>query len=51
MTGLTIGTDVQAFNSNLQDIANLTATSGQLLYTNDNSDFELITLSNTPKNF
>tara|TARA_R110000868_G_scaffold259293_11_gene517034 strand:- start:3668 stop:4804 length:1137 start_codon:yes stop_codon:yes gene_type:complete len=51
VTGLTIGTDVQAFNSNLQDIANLTTTSGQLLYTNDNSDFELITLSNTTKEF
>jgi len=51
VTGLTIGTDVQAFNSNLQDISNLTATSGQLLYTNDNSDFELITLSNTTKEF
>jgi hypothetical protein len=51
VTGLTIGSDIQAFNSNLQDIANLTATSGQLLYTNDNSDFELITLSNTTKEF
>lgn len=51
VTGLTIGTDVQAFNTNLQDIANLTVTSGQLLYTNDDSDFELITLSNTTKEF
>ncbi len=51
VTGLTIGTDVQGFNSNLQDIANLTTTSGQLLYTNDDSDFELITLSNTTKEF
>ena len=51
ITGLTIGTDVQAFNSNLQDISNLATTSGQLLYTNDDSDFELITLSNTTKEF
>lgn len=51
VTGLTIGTDIQAFNTNLQDISNLTPISGQLLYTNDNSDFELITLSNTTKEF
>ena len=51
VTGLTIGTDVQGYSDNLQDIANLTVTSGQLIYANDDSDFELITLSNTTKEF
>lgn len=50
VTGLTIGEDVQAYNANLQDIANLTLESGKLLYANEENNFELITLSNTSKN-
>lgn len=50
VTGLSIGSDVQAFNSNLQDISDLSLSSGKLLYSNGNS-IELITLSNTSKEF
>lgn len=51
VTGLGINTDIQAYSPILSDIANLTITSGKILYTNGNNDFELITLSNTSKNF
>lgn len=51
VTGLSIGSDIQAYNPNLQDLANLTLSSGKLVYCNDNNDFELITLSNTSKEF
>lgn len=50
VTGLTINEDVQQYSPILQDIANLSITSGKILYTNANNDFELITLSNTSKN-
>lgn len=51
VTGLSIGQDVQAYNPILQDIANLTVETGKILYANANNDFELITLSNTSKEF
>jgi len=50
VTGLTIGSDVQAFSPNLQDIADLSLSSGKLLYS-DGNNIELITLSNTSKEF
>lgn len=50
VTGLTVGSDVQAFNSNLQYIAELSLASGKLLYS-DGTSIELITLSNTSKDF
>ena len=50
VTGLTIGSDVQPYSSNLQDIADLSLSSGKLLYSNGNN-IELITLSNTSKEF
>jgi hypothetical protein len=51
VTGLSIGTDVQAYSPNLQDLSNLVPSSGKIVYCNDNNDFELITLSNTSKEF
>ena len=51
VTGLSIGQDVQAYNAILQDLSNLTVETGKILYANANNDFELITLSNTSKNF
>jgi len=50
VTGLTVGSDVQAFSSNLQDIADLSLSSGKLLYS-DGNNIEFITLSNTSKEF
>lgn len=51
VTGLSIGTDIQAYSANLQDLSNLVPSSGKIVYCNDNNDFELITLSNTSKEF
>tara|TARA_B100001778_G_scaffold56344_1_gene43340 strand:- start:13385 stop:14536 length:1152 start_codon:yes stop_codon:yes gene_type:complete len=51
VVGLSIGQDVQAYNPILQDIASLTLETGKILYANANNDFELITLSNTSKDF
>lgn len=51
VTGLDIGVDVQAQNLNLQYLADLVLSPGQLIYVNDDSELELITLSNTTKVF
>lgn len=51
VTGLSIGQDVQAYHSILQDLSNLVVETGKILYANANNDFELITLSNTSKEF
>jgi len=51
VTGLTIGQNIQAYNQNLQDLSNLVLESGKLLYANEENNFELISLSNTSKNF
>jgi len=51
VTGLDIGIDVQAQNQNLQYFADLVFSPGQLIYVNDDSELELITLSNTTKAF
>lgn len=51
VTGLTIGQNIQGYNQNLQDLSNLVLESGKLLYANEENNFELITLSNTSKNF
>lgn len=51
VTGLTIGEYVQAHSNILDNIAGLTLSSGKLLYANSDTTFELITLSNTTKEF
>lgn len=51
VTGLSIGQDVQAYNPILQDLSNLVVETGKILYANADNDFELITLSNTSKEF
>jgi hypothetical protein len=51
VTGLSIGEDVQAYNTILQDLSNLIVETGKILYANADNDFELITLSNTSKEF
>ena len=51
VTGLSIGQDVQGYHPILQDLSNLVVETGKILYANANNDFELITLSNTSKNF
>tara|TARA_S200002703_G_scaffold20667_4_gene17010 strand:+ start:14975 stop:16126 length:1152 start_codon:yes stop_codon:yes gene_type:complete len=51
VTGLSIGQDVQAYSPILQDLSNLVVETGKILYANADNDFELITLSNTSKEF
>lgn len=49
VTGLSVGENIQAYNSNLQSLSNLNITSGTLLYGNGNGTISLIALSNTSK--
>lgn len=50
VTGLEVGSDIQAYNSSLQTISDLSLSPGKLIYVNNDSTFELITLSNSSKN-
>ena len=49
VSGLHIGQNIQAYNPNLQSIANLNVISGTLIYGNGNGSFSLINLSNTSR--
>ena len=49
VTGLNIGQNIQAYNSNLQSISNLNISSGTLLYGNGSGSVSLIALSNSSK--
>ncbi|MFM6372308.1 MAG: hypothetical protein ACKPGN_29505, partial [Dolichospermum sp.] len=49
VTGLSVGQNIQAQNTNLQKISDLSITSGTLFYGNGNGSISLITLSNTSK--
>lgn len=49
VTGLNIGQNIQAYNSNLQSISSLNISSGTLLYGNGNGSVSLISLSNSSK--
>lgn len=50
VTGLNIDSDVQRFNTNLQQISQLSATSGKIIYADETNSFSLIELSNVSKN-
>lgn len=49
VTGLYVGQNIQAYNTNLQSISNLNISSGTLIYGNGNGSVSLISLSNSSK--